>query len=117
MEKYNEFFNKTLKNAPDFLIIKEGNEIFLSFDYFVNRLSDKAMPWLFKVYMDKKFNIIVEDEITDYIKNKFSTYNMKIKNVNGNIFLNKDLIIVILTELIELDQIEYDETKKMFSLK
>lgn len=117
MEKYDKFFNIILNNAPDFLIINDGGEFYLSFDYFVNSLSDKAMPWLFKVYLDKQFNIIVEDKITDYIKVKYKEYNMQIKNINGNIFLNKDIITVILKELIEIGQIQYNDSEEMFSLK
>lgn len=117
MEKYNVFIDKIIENSPDFLTIEEDNEIYLLFDYFVNNLSDKAMPWLFKVYLDKKFNIIVEDKISKYAVEKYSKYNLKIKDVNGNIFLNSDLMISILNELNEANQLEYNETGRTFSLK
>lgn len=117
MEKYNLFIEKITKDAPDFLIIKEKNKVYLSFDYFVNNLSDKAMPWLFKVYLDKKFNIIAEDKITKYSKEKYSEYSLKIKDINGNIFLNTDLMSIILNELNEANQLEYNEEEISFSLK
>ena len=117
MTEYNLFIDKIINDAPDFLIVRESNEVYLSFDYFVNNLSYKAMPWLFKVYLDKKFNLIVEDRITEYAKNKYSKYNLKITDLNGNIFLNKDLMSIILNELNELNQLEYDRTKITFSLK
>jgi len=117
VKKYDLFIEKIKKDAPDFLIIKEKNEVYISFDYFVNSLSDKSMPWLFKVYLDKNFNIIVEDEITKYAKEKYNEYSLKIKDINGNIFLNKDLMIIILNELNESNQLEYNEEKISFSLK
>ena len=117
MEKYNVFIDKIIESAPDFLTIKECDKIYLSFDYFANNLSEKAMPWLFKVYLDKKFNIIVEDKVSKYAKDKYSTYSLEIKNLNGNIFLNKDLMIIILNELKEKDQLEYNDSERSFSLK
>ncbi|MGL5651398.1 MAG: hypothetical protein ACRDDE_06565 [Paraclostridium sp.] len=117
MKRYNLFIDKIIENAPDFLTIEEDNEIYLSFDYFVNNLSDKAMPWLFKVYLDKKFNIIVEDKISKYAEEKYSKYSLKIKDLNGNIFLNKDLMVIILNELNEVNQLEYNDIEITFSLK
>lgn len=117
MEQYNLFIEKIIKDVPDFLIIEENDEVYLSFDYFVNSLSDKAMPWLFKVYLDKNFNIIVEDKITKEIKEKYNENSLKIKNINGNIFLNKDLIKVILNELNKGNQLEFDKKKTTFSIK
>lgn len=117
MKRYNVFIDKIIENSPDFLTIEEDNEVYLSFDYFVNNLSDKAMPWLFKVYLDKKFNIVVEDKISKYAEDKYSKYNLKIKDLNGNIFLNSDLMIIILNELNEANQLEYNDIKRTFSLK
>ncbi|MGL5328981.1 MAG: hypothetical protein ACRDD7_06910 [Peptostreptococcaceae bacterium] len=58
MSKYEVFIEQIISETPEFMIIKKENEKYLLFDRFVNSLSDNAMPWLFKVYLDKNYNIL-----------------------------------------------------------
>lgn len=117
MDRFDVFINKLINEAPEFMKIKEDGEIYIVIDYLVNKLSDKAMPWLFKIYLDKKFNIIVEEKLTEYIKEKYADEKLKIVDINGNLFLNKGVMGVILKELEESNEGEYNEEKLTFSLK
>ena len=56
-------------------------------------------------------NILKNDNLTDYIKNKYKDIKLKVKNENGNIFLNKDVIYIILKELEENNQVVYENEK------
>ena len=56
-----------------------------------------------------------EDNLTDYIKDKYKDIDLKVRNENGNVFLNKDVIYVILKELEENNQVVYENEK--FNLK
>jgi hypothetical protein len=117
MNKFDIFIDKLEVNAPEFMKVKEEGETYVVLDYLVNSLSDKAMTWLFKVYLDTKFNIIVENKLTDYIKDKYKDRELKLIDINGNIFLNKGIISVILEELEKSNQGEYNENEITFSLK
>ena len=55
--------------------------------------------------------ILIHYELTDIYKD----INLKVKNDNGNVFLNKDVIYVILKELEENNQVVYENEK--FNLK
>ena len=112
--KYYDYINKLINDTPDFMIIND-DERYILLDRLVVDLSENAMSWLFKVYLDNNYNIIKNDNLTDYIKNKYKDISLKIKNDNGNIFLNKDVIYVILKELEENNQVLYENEK--FNLK
>lgn len=112
--KYYDYIDKLINDTPDFMIIND-DERYILLDRLVVDLSENAMPWLFKVYLDNNYNIIKDDNLTDYIKNKYKDISLKIKNDNGNIFLNKDVIYVILKELEENNQVVYENEK--FNLK
>lgn len=116
MSKYSNFIDKIINESPDFMVIEEDNEKYLLFDRFVTSLSDNAMPWLFKVYLDKNYNILRDDKLTDEIKEKYKDAYMKIIDINGNIFLNKDTINVILNELEIHNQIEFNEKTLEYKL-
>ena len=68
-----------------------------------------------KKLMKKNYNILKEDNLTDYIKDKYKDIDLKVRNENGNVFLNKDVIYVILKELEENNQVVYENEK--FNLK
>ena len=109
-KKYYDYIEKLIENTPDFMIIND-DEKYVLLDRLVVDLSENAMPWLFKVYLDQNYNILKEDNLTDYIKNKFKDINLKVKNENGNVFLNKDVIYIILKELEENNQVVYENEK------
>lgn len=112
--KYYDYIDKLINDTPDFMLIND-DEIYVLLDRLVVDLSDNAMPWLFKVYLDKNYNILKDDNLTDYIKEKYSDIDLKIKNDNGNIFFNKNVIYTILKELEENNQVVYENEK--FNLK
>lgn len=114
IKKYYDYIEKLINDTPDFMIIND-NEKYVLLDRLVVDLSENAMPWLFKVYLDQNYNILKEDNLTDYIKDKYQDINLKVKNENGNVFLNKDVIYVILKELEENNQVVYENEK--FNLK
>ena len=53
--------------------------------------------------------------VTAYIKYKYKDIDLKVRNENGNVFLNKDVMYVILKELEENNQLVYEGGK--FNLK
>ena len=110
IKKYYDYIDKLIENTPDFMIIND-DEKYVLLDRLVVDLSENAMPWLFKVYLEQNYNILKDDNLTDYIKNKFKDINLKVKNENGNIFLNKDVIYIILKELEENNQVVYENEK------
>ncbi|HJG96838.1 MAG TPA: hypothetical protein K8V90_07050 [Romboutsia timonensis] len=109
-KKYYDYIEKLIENTPDFMIIND-DEKYVLLDRLVVDLSENAMPWLFKVYLEQNYNILKDDNLTDYIKNKFKDINLKVKNENGNVFLNKDVIYIILKELEENNQVVYENEK------
>ena len=109
-KKYYDYIEKIIENTPDFMIIND-DEKYVLLDRLVVDLSENAMPWLFKVYLEQNYNILKDDNLTDYIKNKFKDINLKVKNENGNVFLNKDVIYIILKELEENNQVVYENEK------
>ncbi len=109
-KKYYDYIEKLIENTPDFMIIND-DESYVLLDRLVVDLNENAMPWLFKVYLEQNYNILKNDNLTDYIKNKFKDINLKIKNENGNIFLNKYVIYIILKELEENNQVVYENEK------
>ena len=113
-KKYYDYIDKLINDTPDFMLIND-DESYVLLDRLVVDLSENAMAWLFKVYLDQNYNILKEDNLTDYIKDKYKDINLKFKNENGNVFLNKDVIYVILKELEENNQVVYENEK--FNLK
>ena len=113
-KKYYDYIDKLINDTPDFMIIND-DESYVLLDRLVVDLSENAMPWLFKVYLDQNYNILKEDNLTDYIKDKYKDIDLKVKNENGNVFLNKDVMYVILKELEENNQVVYENEK--FNLK
>ena len=109
-KKYYDYIEKLIENTPDFMIIND-DEKYVLLDRLVVDLSENAMPWLFKVYLEQNYNILKNDNLTDYIKNKYKDIKLKVKNENGNIFLNKDVIYIILKELEENNQVVYENEK------
>lgn len=116
MSRYKEFLDKVINDSPEFMIIEENNEKYLLFDRFVTSLSENAMPWLFKVYLDKNYNILRNDKFTNEIKDKYKNMDIKLIDVNGNIFLNKNSLEVILNELELNNQIRYNEKTSRLEL-
>ena len=113
-KKYYDYIDKLINDTPDFMLINY-DESYVLLDRLVVDLSENAMPWLFKVYLDQNYNILKEDNLTDYIKDKYKDIDLKVRNENGNVFLNKDVIYVILKELEENNQVVYENEK--FNLK
>ena len=113
-KKYYDYIDKLINDTPDFMIIND-DESYVLLDRLVVDLSENAMPWLFKVYLDNNYNILREDNLTDYIKDKYKDINLKVRNENGNMFLNKGVMYVILKELEENNQVVYEDWK--FNLK
>ena len=113
-KKYYDYIDKLINDTPDFMIIND-DESYILLDRLVVDLSENAMPWLFRVYLDTNYNILKEDNLTDCIKDKYKDINLKVKNKNGNVFLNKGVIYVILKELEENNQVVYEGGK--FNLK
>ena len=109
-KKYYDYIEKLIENTPDFMIIND-DEKYVLLDRLVVDLSESAMPWLFKVYLEQNDNSLKNDNLTDYIKNKYKDINLKVKNENGNVFLNKDVIYIILKELEENNQVVYENEK------
>nr|WP_294575406.1 hypothetical protein [uncultured Romboutsia sp.] len=110
IKKYYDYIDKLIENTPDFMIIND-DEKYVLLDRLVVDLSENAMPWLFKVYLEQNYNILKNDNLTDYIKNKYKDIKLKVKNENGNIFLNKYVIYIILKELEENNQVVYENEK------
>ncbi len=113
-KKYYDYIDKLINDTPDFMLIND-DESYVLLDRLVVDLSENAMTWLFKVYLDNNYNILREDNLTDYIKDKYSDISLKVRNENGNVFLNKDVMYVILKELEENNQVVYENEK--FNLK
>ena len=113
-KKYYDYIDKLINDTPDFMLIND-DESYVLLDSLVVDLSENAMPWLFKVYLDNNYNILKEDNLTDYIKDKYKDIDLKVKNENGNVFLNRDVMYVILKVLEENSQVVYEEGK--FNLK
>ena len=109
-KKYYDYIDKLINDTPDFMLIND-DESYVLLDRLVVDLSENAMAWLFKVYLDQNYNILKEDNLTDYINDKYKDINLKVKNENGNVFLNKDVIYVILKELEENNQVVYENEK------
>ena len=113
-KKYYDYIDKLISDTPDFMIIND-DESYVLLDRLVVDLSENAMPWLFKVYLDNNYNILREDNLTDYIKDKYKDIDLKVKNENGNVFLNRAVMYVILKVLEENSQVVYEDGK--FNLK
>ena len=113
-KKYYDYIDKLVNDTPDFMMIND-DESYVLLDRLVVDLSENAMPWLFKVYLDTNYNILKEDNLTDYIKDKYKDIDLKVRNENRNLFLNKDVMYVILKELEENNQLVYEDGK--FNLK
>ena len=50
--KYYDYIDKLINDTPDFMIIND-DESYVLLDRLVVDLSENAMPWLFKVYLDQ----------------------------------------------------------------
>ena len=113
-KKYYDYIDKLISDTPNFMMIID-EESYVLLDRLVVDLSENAMPWLFKVYLDTNYNILKEDNLTDYIKDKYKDVDLKVRNDNGNVFLNKGVMYVILKELEDNGQVAYENGK--FNLK
>ena len=109
-KKYYDYIDKLINDTPDFMMIND-DESYVLLDRLVVDLSENAMAWLFKVYLDQNYNILKEDNLTDYIKDKYKDIDLKVRNENGNVFLNKDVMYVILKELEDNSQVVYENGK------
>ena len=109
-KKYYDYIDKLINDTPDFMMIND-DESYVLLDRLVVDLSENAMPWLFKVYLEQNYNILKEDNLTDYIKDKYKDIDLKVRNENGNVFLNKDVMYVILKELEDNSQVVYENGK------
>ena len=109
-KKYYDYIDKLINDTPDFMLIND-DESYVLLDRLVVDLSENAMAWLFKVYLDQNYNILKEDNLTDYIKDKYKDIDLKVRNENGNVFLNKDVMYVILKELEDNSQVVYENGK------
>ena len=109
-KKYYDYIDRLISDTPDFMMIND-DESYVLLDRLVVDLSENAMPWLFKVYLDNNYNILREDNLTDYIKDKYKDIDLKVRNENGNVFLNKDVMYVILKELEDNSQVVYENGK------
>lgn len=89
-----ELFDKT----EDYMTLFKNNEKYILFDKFVFELTKNNMSWLFKVYLEK-FNILKDENITNYMKEKY--FDIDLICENGNLFVNKNLVNAIINELIE----------------
>lgn len=110
LNKYYDYIEKLISDTPDFMLIND-DESYVLLDRLVVDLSDNAMPWLFKVYLDNNYNILREDNLTDYIKDKYKDVDLKVRDENGNLFLNKGVIYAILKELEDNGQVVYEDGK------
>ena len=117
LKKYEMFMQGIIDETPEYMKLKKYEEIYLLFDAFVMALSDKAMPWLFKVYLEQNLNVLENDNFTEIIKEKYKEYKLKILNKDGNVFLNKNSFYIILNELNLANQLIYDKKGNKFSLK
>lgn len=106
---YISFINNIINDTPEYMQINNNDETYILLDRLVLSLNENAMTWLFKVYLENQYNIISEDKLTDYIKEKYNNYSIDIYNSNGNLFINKDLILVILIELDKNNQLTFDK--------
>ena len=59
-KKYYDYIDKLINDTPDFMIIND-DESYVLLDRLVVDLSENAMPWLFKVYLDNNYNILKEE--------------------------------------------------------
>lgn len=109
LSKYENFIDKLIVESPNYMVVLNKNERYLLFDRFVSSLSENAMPWLFKVYLEQKYNILKEDQLTEYIRNKYRGLELNILNINGNLFFNKNLMCTILNELELQNQIIFNQ--------
>lgn len=114
--KYKDYISKLLKNTPEFMIINENNEDYIILDRLVASLSDNAMTWLFKVYLEQKYNILKSDKFTFDMRNKYADLNLQVLNINGNLFFNSDGLTCILIELECSNQIVYNIESMDFNL-
>ena len=55
--KYYDYIDKLISDTPDFMMIND-DESYVLLDRLVVDLSENAMPWLFKVYLDTNYNIL-----------------------------------------------------------
>lgn len=113
--KYKNFVDNIIDNSEDFMIINKEEEVYLLFDRFVLGLSEKAMPWLFKVFLEQ-YSILKNDNFTLDIRSKYTDLTLRLLNENGHIFVNKDGLYAILIELEKVNQVKYNEKEKLFSL-
>ena len=89
-KKYYDYIDKLINDTPDFMLIND-DESYVLLDRLVVDLSENAMPWLFKVYLDQNYNILKEDNLTDYIKDKYKDINLKVKNENGKLTILENI--------------------------
>ena len=89
-KKYYDYIDRLISDTPDFMMIND-DESYVLLDRLVVDLSENAMTWLFKVYLDQNYNILKEDNLTDYIKDKYKDIDLKVRNENGNVLRQRAL--------------------------
>ncbi len=114
IKKYKSYVDNLINNTPDFMMLDKDNEKYILLDRLVVDLSENAMPWLFKVYLQKQYNILQEDNISDYMKQKYE--GIDIVNKDGNLFFNDKMISAILKELEDNSQLEYLKEENTYKL-
>ena len=87
-KKYYDYIDKLINDTPDFMLIND-DESYVLLDRLVVDLSENAMTWLFNVYLDQNYNILNEDNLTDYIKDKYKDIDLKVRNENGNVLCKR----------------------------
>lgn len=114
--KYKVFLDNLFNDTPEFMKINEENEEFLILDRFIISLSESAMPWLFKVYLEQQYKILKNDKFTLSMRSKYSDLNLKVIDSSGNLFFNFDGLYAILRELEEVNQIIFNQDSFTFNL-
>ena len=64
-KKYYDYIDKLINDTPDFMMIND-DESYVLLDRLVVDLSENAMPWLFKVYLDNNYNILERFCLVDW---------------------------------------------------
>lgn len=104
------FVNNLLDETEDFMTFEKNNNKYILLEKVVFEIAKSDVTWLFKVYLDK-FNILKDDTITDYMKNKYKGIDLVC--VDGNLFLNEKFIRFMLLELVENNILYFEDNTYM----
>ena len=100
------FVNNLLDKTEEFMIFFKGNDKYILLDKVVFEIAKNDVTWLFKVYLDR-INIIKNNNITDYMKNKYEDIDLIC--LEGNLFVNEKFIRCMLFELVENNILEFED--------